>query len=816
MSWFQFSLFLVISTASCIANEELTCLVENEKGLPVSGAKVWLATEFDSSLGGWVHLSSEVSDVDGKVVFTSSFGEEIREVFAHHIEEGVGASGRSIGSSGNEPIKIVVSKGKPLEFTILDESENPVPDLRLRVRQIRGKLNQDNPLPFFVSHPPAELKDFWQGVTDENGFCQIEALPHDAQVYVDHDDSRYAQFPGLHSYKFQHTPNEDGVIKVALRRARTIRGRVILPGQGGVAGAVVRCLELYGYPFGGSGDEVKTDSEGNFALTRLFPTPYDIKVSVPESLEKDWASPLITFNELSDETMSETEVSFELNGGALIKGRVTTGANGEPLDSFSIGGTCSDRNSSPLELWWAKTEADGTYQMRLPPGNRKIYFGQSAPDGFVKPADVDLLVEGEEPYTVDFHLDSVKKSNSVQLAVIDENDETIEGATIIQRYGWSPVPLRTSQEGKAIFVFPASGSDQDESTAELYAEFEGEISAITEVKAGADLTLKVVKGMLSSVSGTIVDPDNHPIAGAEVVSPATLGGRSPATTDENGKFLVSRIIPQKNVGIFVNAKGYGAGSAQVDLTAGKTGDTGKISLPRANTRVAGTVVDEDGEPFAGVKVSAGGYMQPEDYSVTTDTNGTFAMDRVVDRWLWVEMFDEGTDSYDRVRMRAGKEGLQLELTRGVRYDQWREQIDLVGQKAPPLIVEKWYHSPPLAEDHGRGNVRLLSFAGIDRPLFFASSSVRFAQKLRNQYKHRDDVEIIFVHGPWPLEEVEEILKAEHPHISVPVAVEAKEGALSDAFGIQAWGSVVINRDGLVVFQGSRGEAAKSLRALLGE
>lgn len=81
-----------------------------------------------------------------------------------------------------------------------------------------------------------------------------------------------------------------------------------------------------------------------------------------------------------------------------------------------------------------------------------------------------------------------------------------------------------------------------------------------------------------------------------------------------------------------------------------------------------------------------------------------------------------------------------------------------------------------------------------------------------------DLEIILVHGNWPKQEVKEILEKDFPDLKIPLVIEPEEGAMSEAFAIGHWLTVVIDQTGKVVFQDTSNLAGakKQVRKLLGK
>lgn len=141
--------------------------------------------------------------------------------------------------------------------------------------------------------------------------------------------------------------------------------------------------------------------------------------------------------------------------------------------------------------------------------------------------------------------------------------------------------------------------------------------------------------------------------------------------------------------------------------------------------------------------------------------------------------------------------------------EWQPEtfVDFIGKPAPPLRVDHWYHAENPDSDH-KGKIRMIRFVGKDRSLIYFSDTVELMQKNQDEFAGQG-VEFLLVHGFWPKEEVEEILAAEHPNRTVPLAIESEEGAMSDAFRVRHSLTVVIDREGKVVLQNKNGKGSKA-------
>jgi len=117
------------------------------------------------------------------------------------------------------------------------------------------------------------------------------------------------------------------------------------------------------------------------------------------------------------------------------------------------------------------------------------------------------------------------------------------------------------------------------------------------------------------VSGRVLE-GNEPVMGAniELSEPATdadkpgphrsVGDIERAKTDENGRFEFPLAEANRSFQLSVVMEGYKREGRRGQVAAGQTLEIDPVSLTKLDKSVAGTVVDLDGNPVAGVSVRA--------------------------------------------------------------------------------------------------------------------------------------------------------------------------------------------------------------------
>ena len=324
------------------------------------------------------------------------------------------------------------------------------------------------------------------------------------------------------------------------------------------------------------------------------------------------------------------------------------------------------------------------------------------------------------------------------------------------------------------------------------------------------------------ISGKVVDINDKPIEGVKVICLNDGSDRFEVKTNLEGKYVFEkRSLGRQN--LFFSKDGYGT-NRRYRSKANEHLKLESVVLPIADASLSGKLVDESGKPVIGARVVARGTQQPngpsssgglypEGFDAMTDHQGKFILDGLVKGWLDVHILKKTVkgQNQSRFRLETGTNSI-LTLNRSNVKVGRSEEVNLVGKMAPQLIAEHWLNTEKVYPAVS-SKVRLIQFVGTDRPFIYYSNFVETMEKLRKEFPE-EELEIILVHGIWPKLEVEEIIAEDYPNLTLPVAIESRENAMSDAFGVNSWLTVVIDNQGKVVLQ-NRGRL-KELRETLKE
>lgn len=107
---------------------------------------------------------------------------------------------------------------------------------------------------------------------------------------------------------------------------------------------------------------------------------------------------------------------------------------------------------------------------------------------------------------------------------------------------------------------------------------------------------------MSAISGTVLDADQHPIAGAQVfVEPGLAGQLRRTTSDAVGAFAFEDVMPGA-VGVFAIAPGKGFGGLHVNVAVADEVPPMSLVLYPASS-ISGKISDPKGNPIAGARIT---------------------------------------------------------------------------------------------------------------------------------------------------------------------------------------------------------------------
>ena len=187
---------------------------------------------------------------------------------------------------------------------------------------------------------------------------------------------------------------DSGTQAVPVLRGASVAGRLVYAGSGlPAAGVRIGAQEARTAAWG----EAQTDSEGRYAIRQLSPGRYTVAVDEESGpLESQWTAAAVPGVTLGP-GQTVTGAEMKLVQGTLITGTVTAQNSGRPVAGTEVGayGPAHPATGAWVSGGW--TGADGTYQIRVPPGAQQVY-----PMAFPGAGKANITARNGQTAVVDF------------------------------------------------------------------------------------------------------------------------------------------------------------------------------------------------------------------------------------------------------------------------------------------------------------------------------------------------------------------------------------------------------------------------------
>ena len=463
--------------------------------------------------------------------------------------------------------------------------------------------------------------------------------------------------------------------------------RVVGPAGEPVAGAVVRLGE-HGAPVARTGDDGRA--------TVALPAGGEVELALDAGGGWSFAAPLTL-----DDVAPGAEVPLLLPAPPRLVGRVVSAASSEPLPGAWVW---------PVADPGRAVRTDGVGVFTLAEGVESVLsLGGAAPGH--RPATLEATVGGERPEL------ALPPDAAVAGVVVDPTGRPVAEAEVAARAtdridsSWemdrSPRSHAvTDAEGR----FRIGGVEPGGSR-ELRVVAEGYAPAERIATAGEPVRIALARG--AEVTGRVFDAHGTPAGGAEAnlyrlpeggaMRLETVDGErvsdAEAVAGADGRFAV-RHVPPGVYDLRVVAPGWAPHDLpSLEVADGGVVDVGRIDLAPA-ARIAGRVVDPEGEPVAGATVAVDRFAyltsrvsrvsrvsSGNPRGVTTDAEGRFSVGGLAPG-LAVDLH-VSTQGF-RWKQVSGvvpptEEPITIELPRGVRVH--GTVVDAAGAPVPRAVVE---------------------------------------------------------------------------------------------------------------------------------
>jgi len=404
-------------------------------------------------------------------------------------------------------------------------------------------------------------------------------------------------------------------LELGARLAGTVRDARGAP----IAGASVSARTESGgllFRSGGRQRTTETALDGTFVLRAVRPGKTELTVT-----HEDYRPEERTLDELVDGEVREG-LAFTLDSGERVAGVVRL-PSGEPAPGATIRLRDTGEGDEHTDLPDSRkvqSEDDGSFAIRAlgvgPFALRAVHRADAGGEASVFKAYVEDVVP-----TAVLTL-RLAATVSVPVEVRDDVGTAIEEFT-----------LRAEQADVAIRHFVRAEYTEGEALVELGELVPGRWS-LTASGAGHTPSdelefhvphdgppLVVTLPRAATLTGTVVDPNGRPVAGAEVTAELTEEWRH-AETGDDGSFRIEDVTPGA-VKVHADAEDWAPSDERpVDVASGQTVEQLVLSLNRGGS-LSGEVFAKDGTPAANRMIQIEASRGNDGGSATSDADGTF-------------------------------------------------------------------------------------------------------------------------------------------------------------------------------------------------
>jgi len=744
---------------------------------PAVGARVtWVTAEKDDK-----NLLVAVTDeqgrfhFDGKIAWAKKMSLGTVVVQADGYAMSGGRLDVRMDQKNPPPIAVTLAPASEAHVKLLDPQGAPAAGAAVRVQGFYKDRN-------FVNIP-----DGYPGadkvLSAADGSVSFPGLPQGWTAIIVVDDPRFAQlqYPLNQQKVATAAVTEWEPIKLSL--GASIEGVVTTPDGKPVPKAGVQARSTAENTY--SQVYAQADENGHFKLEQVVPGQFLVSVNLSPPLSEKMASS----DTLVSLSAGQHKIGMKI---VLVKGAVITGHvnyRNSIKPASGVGVSVGHRIAGYIaNSAYAATDASGNYRVCVSGG--LLYVGAQVQG--TGNSSQNISAKNGETKTVNFTLDEPLPSAVVHGIVTGQDGKPVAGADILcstLNYDQPPA-VRSGSDGK--FTISAANSPM------MYLRArKGDSVTIADVPAldGDDVTLKLQDNALASITGKVVDNDGKPITGAKVTGiqwHSRMGlNQDPVTTDNTGNFTLPQLLPGYRYGVQVTAKGFGDGSAdQLVPKPGESLSADNIMLKRADSYVAGHVVDSHGFPLANAQVSLGYNDQT---TVTTDKQGKFRIDGVAPGDAIVQV--KAGDEWMNMQLPTGKDNNVIR-TQSMAAQQKEEDtrpkpVDFTGKYAPEFSVSNWVNVSPVAMSDLKGKIIIIDMWGCCADNLFET------QQMAQQFASHGVVAIGLNVGGSSLKDVQEHIAKEH--LTLPVAIDKDTARGLGGGGFEYYS--LIDRAGKIAYTG---------------
>jgi protocatechuate 3,4-dioxygenase beta subunit len=723
------------------------------------------------------------------------------------LKAGHGPGGEEINAPGRTTgLRLALTRPSSVAGRVVDRSGQPVAGVQVRVRWA-VRLDQDGVLSLEAAGPYA--------FTDERGRFRLAPIPDRASLALAAEHPHFA--PGVSSPRDAFAGSDD--VLLSLAPLGSLSGRVVDEEGQPVPGVTVRCENRVGAP-----REARTDGDGRFQFGGLRAGNYVLQAASPGP-QTDRVTDLQGV--MLPEGGQAHCPDLRIVRAGEVSGRLTD-EKGQPLAGVEISARreveLAPRMFTQGDSPSARTGADGSYRLRLPPGQWQVR-AELYPEGALgedehRPEPGVRVAAGENT-----HLDlTLPAPVRLRARVLDADGRPVAGAWVQVNKGGLLETHRTDDAGRfgVLHLAPTQAArllvfDQ--------ARTQGVKQEVTPGEVRGELVLRLRR--LPVVTGVVRDKGGAPVPDARVGADRVIRlpfaeGRemtNRAATGPDGRFSLA-LFPDAEYRVRAGAWGF-APTAEVTVDLPPAGRKGlaplQFALERADGFVAGVVVDEEGKPVpgAGVGAEVGRAFVGQ---ATTDAQGRFRIDRLPPGTITVNAGAVGFQGEWRQNVKVGSTSVRLVLS----------PIDVatppvvppaVGAPAPEISVAQWVNGEGVRSlEELRGKTVVLQFSSAYNAAAKETNAALKALDAGLKARGRADVVILAIYdASIPAEEVARYVREEGLPFPIGIVAPTRSHGVDrttfQAYGVRQLPTLfVIDGKGTVQSINPTGEALMRLVA----
>lgn len=611
---------LTLLTAAFAAEQTLSGVVLGPDNQPVPGATV-VAMKYTAQRGG--NAVELTTDAEGRFSYQTEMptGWELTAI-------GMPVLARKAGFAmalGNLQTKVPATlklgdKPEARSGVVLDPSGRPLAGVAVRLNAIVAPEAPDGRTPGINLYGLA-----WADAkTDDAGRFSFADFPPEliASVRLTADG-----FAGAAVRLENANP-----LSVTLKPEASISGKVLVNGQ--PQGE----LAVYAHSPDGRGSvpcNAKTAADGTYVIRGIAAGQISVYVSTPKDMAR---GPQQQLTLKAGEAV--TGVDFNFTPGALVRGKVTDAKTGRPAEKAIV-----TAMQGPQGLNSAVADAEGKYELRLPPGTYRLQASSRQATGGVfsptlpsedeqltcKEGDVleakNLVVRLPRKITVQVLLPDGKPATEAQVWSTGAFGST---GTTLDANARFDLSLPDSPAGPERAYFPATMVVATEPAKNLAA-----LASIDPRAQSLPDTLTVRLQPAATALVSITDEQNQPLAGYGVFVGYPMGeggrvSRQAGNSDQQGLLRLTCLPAGTKLFLSPDERLRGLmldpdwGRQPLTLTAGETRQLPPIVVNPAGRSLQVFVGNAEGKPVKGAQVYVAGARAP----VPTDDKGQASLTKL--------------------------------------------------------------------------------------------------------------------------------------------------------------------------------------------